>query len=201
MATKNSLEISKGGPRVDAIPREVSGSDDSTSEETTAPGPFPTQEEWDTLPRVPGSIPWTAWTVAFVEFVERFSYYGTSAVFVNFIQKPLPPGSTTGAGFLRKPGSGALGMGQRASTGMTTFNQFWSYFTPLFGAYLADQYWGRYLTIQYSNIAALVGHIILIMSAIPPVIVHPNAAIAIFSVGLVVMVSRVQGVRPNQEER
>lgn len=80
MATKNSLEISKGGPRVDAIPREVSGSDDSTSEETTAPGPFPTQEEWDTLPRVPGSIPWTAWTVAFVEFVERFSYYGTSAV-------------------------------------------------------------------------------------------------------------------------
>jgi hypothetical protein len=38
---------------------------------------------------------------------------------VNFIQKDLPPGSRTGAGFLKKPGSGALGMGQRASTGLT----------------------------------------------------------------------------------
>lgn len=88
-------------------------------------------------------------------------------------------------------------MGQRASTGMTTFNQFWSYFTPLFGAYLADQYWGRYLTIQYSNIAALVGHIILIMSAIPPVIVRPNAAIAVFSVGLVVMGIGTGGFKSN----
>jgi hypothetical protein len=40
-------------------------------------------------------------------------------VVVNFIQKDLPPGSKTGAGFLKKPGSGALGMGQRASTGLT----------------------------------------------------------------------------------
>lgn len=42
----------------------------------------------------------------------------------NFIQWPLPPGSRTGAGF--KDGqSGALGLGQRASTGLTTFYQFW----------------------------------------------------------------------------
>lgn len=42
--------------------------------------PFPTEKEWETLPKVPGSIPWTAWTVAVVEFAERFSYYGTTAV-------------------------------------------------------------------------------------------------------------------------
>jgi POT family proton-dependent oligopeptide transporter len=88
-------------------------------------------------------------------------------------------------------------MGQRASTGLTTFNQFWSYFTPLFGAYLADQYWGRYLTVQYSNIIALVGHIILIISAIPPVIVNPNAAIAMFSIGLVVMGIGTGGFKSN----
>ena len=35
-------------------------------------------------------------------------------------------------------------MGQQAATGLTTFNQFWQYFMPLFGAYVADQYWGRY---------------------------------------------------------
>lgn len=80
---------------------------------------------------------------------------------------------------------------------MTTFNQFWSYFTPLFGAYLADQYWGRYLTIQYSNIAALIGHAILIISAIPPVIVHPNAAIGVFSVGLIVMGIGTGGFKSN----
>lgn len=116
---------------------------------------------------------------------------------MNFIQKGLPPGSTTGAGFLKKPGSGALGMGQRASTGMTTFNQFWSYFTPLFGAYLADQYWGRYLTIQYSNIVALIGHAILIISAIPPVIVHPNASLGVFTVGLVIMGIGTGGFKSN----
>ena len=37
---------------------------------------------------------------------------------VNFIQQDLPPGSRTGAGFSGQ--SGALGMGQRASTGLTT---------------------------------------------------------------------------------
>lgn len=48
---------------------------------------------------------------------------------VNFIQQPLPEGSSTGAGFSGQ--SGALGMGQRASTGLKTFNEFWSYVMPL----------------------------------------------------------------------
>ncbi|PSN62742.1 MFS peptide transporter-like protein Ptr2 [Corynespora cassiicola Philippines] len=197
MATKTSLEITKGGSVLDPVPLDTSTSNSLHDESAGLVRPFPTEEEWATLPRVPGRIPWTAWTVAFVEFAERFSYYGTSAVFVNFIQKDLPPGSNTGAGFLKKPGSGALGLGQRASTGLTTFNQFWSYITPLLGAYLADQYWGRYLTIQYSNIVALVGHVILIISAIPPVIVHPNAAIAVFAVGLVVMGVGTGGFKSN----
>lgn len=40
---------------------------------------YPTEEEWRTLRRVAGKIPWTAYTVAFVELCERFSYYGTTA--------------------------------------------------------------------------------------------------------------------------
>ncbi|ORY19533.1 POT family-domain-containing protein [Clohesyomyces aquaticus] len=197
MDTKHCLEVTKGGSVFDSIPLEASSSASSKDEGAYLLRPFPTEEEWATLPRVAGTIPWTAWTVAFVEFAERFSYYGTSAVFVNFIQKSLPKGSKTGAGFLIKPGSGALGLGQRASTGLTTFNQFWSYFTPLFGAYLADQYWGRYLTIQYANIAALVGHLVLIVSAIPPVIVHPTTAVSIFAVGLVIMGIGTGGFKSN----
>lgn len=40
----------------------------------------PTDEELHTLRRVSGPIPWTAYTIAFVELCERFSYYGTTAV-------------------------------------------------------------------------------------------------------------------------
>jgi POT family proton-dependent oligopeptide transporter len=65
------------------------------------------------------------------------------------------------------------------------------------GAYVADTYFGRYLTIQYSIIFALVGHVILIMSAIPPVIVHPNAAIAVFALGLVIMGLGTGGFKSN----
>jgi POT family proton-dependent oligopeptide transporter len=196
--TRASLEVTKGASLAEPIPVASTPSLKSVNDESeNLLQPFPTEEEWATLPRVPGSIPWTAWTVAFVEFAERFSYYGTSAVFVNFIQKKLPKGSKTGAGFLKKPGSGALGKGQRASTGMTTFNQFWSYFTPLFGAYFADQYWGRYLTIQYANIVAIVGHIVLIISALPQVIVHPDTALGVFALGLVIMGIGTGGFKSN----
>lgn len=40
----------------------------------------PTDEELATLRRVSGQIPWAAYTIAFVEMCERFSYYGTTAV-------------------------------------------------------------------------------------------------------------------------
>jgi POT family proton-dependent oligopeptide transporter len=142
MDAKNSLEVTRGTEKLENATvetRPVSDTDKASDLSFNIDKPFPTEEEFATLPRVPGAIPWTAWTVAAVEFAERFSYYGTTAVceferaiilrrtqkltsisVVNFIQKDLPKGSTTGAGFLIKPGSGALGMGQRASTGLTT---------------------------------------------------------------------------------
>lgn len=40
----------------------------------------PTEEEEHTLRRVSDKIPWIAFSAAFVELCERFSYYGTSAV-------------------------------------------------------------------------------------------------------------------------
>jgi POT family proton-dependent oligopeptide transporter len=157
---------------------------------------FPSDDDFKHLRRIAGDIPWTAYTVAFVELCERFSYYGTTAVFVNFIQRPLPEGSTTGAGYDHS-NPGALGMGQQASTGLTLFNAFWSYVMPLAGAYMADQYWGRFRTIMFSIAAALLGHIILIVSALPPVIAHPNGAIACFSIGLLIMGVGTGGFKSN----
>ncbi|CAK45433.1 uncharacterized protein An08g04600 [Aspergillus niger] len=143
---------------------------------------YPTEEEERTLRRVSDSVSWTAYTVAFVELCERFSYYGTTAV----------------CRFSRRFGqSGALGQGERTSTALTTFNTFWCYVMPILGAWIADEYWGRMRTIQVSIGFAMLGHIIIIISSIPPVIVHANGALACFAVGLVIFGIGVGGFKSN----
>lgn len=164
-------------------------SDDFATDEPSAlRGPngeeYPTAKELETLRRVKGPINWIIYTIAFIELCERFAYYGTTAVFVNFIQQPLPPGSTTGAGGTNEQ-AGALDRGQQASTGLTLFSSFWSYFMPLLGGYMADSYWGKYKTIHVAIVVALFGHLIIIISALPPVIANPNGALGCFSVGLI----------------
>jgi POT family proton-dependent oligopeptide transporter len=63
---------------------DVARSDTTTSNHLAPPiefeadleGEEPTAEEMVTLRRVSGKIPWTAFTIAFVELCERFGYYG-----------------------------------------------------------------------------------------------------------------------------
>jgi POT family proton-dependent oligopeptide transporter len=88
-------------------------------------------------------------------------------------------------------------MGQRASTGIGTFNQFWVYLIPLFGAYVADKYLGRYKTICVALAIAITGHIILVISAIPPVIVHQKNSLASFLIGLIIMGVGTGAFKPN----
>ncbi|TVY80528.1 putative peptide transporter ptr2 [Lachnellula suecica] len=190
-----TMEVAKAHDGKLHAPLNIVESSGDTSAAQDGDFIHPTDEERNTLRRVSGKIPWAAYTIAFVELCERFSYYGTTAVFVNFIQQPLPEGSTTGAGFSGQ--SGALDMGQQASTGLTTFNAFWAYIMPLAGAYMADQYWGRFKTIQISIGVALVGHVILIISAIPQVIVNPKGSIACFAIGIVIMGMGVGGFKSN----
>lgn len=147
-------------------------------------------------------------TVTFVEFAERFSYYGTTAVFVNFLQQPRPFGSRSGEivqtaacyavdGIEGCSQPGGLGRGQQTSTGLTTFNSFWAYLMPLFGGYIADTYLGRYTTVQYSIIFAILGHIILIVSSLPTVMDHPEGALGCFAIGLVIMGIGTGGFKSN----
>ncbi|THU84559.1 peptide transporter PTR2A [Dendrothele bispora CBS 962.96] len=146
---------------------------------------FPTEEERLTLRRISDKIPWPAYLIAIVEMAERFSYYGSVVLFTNFIQQPLPDGSNTGAGGPTGQ-SGALGKGLQTASGITTFYQFWAYITPILGGYLADTYWGRFNTICVAIGVAFVGHVILILSAIPSVIVHPNNAMGAFVIGMLI---------------
>jgi POT family proton-dependent oligopeptide transporter len=92
--------------------------DDDVADEITV-------EELRTLRRVSDHIPIKAYTIALVELTERLSYYGAVQVFVNFIQQPNP-GTATGKALdpnAKNAKPGALGLGQQASTGLTTFNQ------------------------------------------------------------------------------
>ncbi len=67
------------------------------------------------------------------------------------------------------------------------FNSFFNYFTPLFGAFIADTYLGRFKTIWVAICIAITGHIILVVSAIPSVIAKPHTSIGVFSLGIVIM--------------
>lgn len=53
------------------------------------------------------------------------------------------------------------------------------------GGYVADTYWGKYKTIHVAVVFAMFGHLILIVSALPPVIANPSGALGCFSVGLI----------------
>ena len=79
----------------------------------------PTEEEKKTLRHIGEPLPKAAFLVAIVELCERFTYYGASGIFQNYVQRPLD-GSL---------GRGALGMGHQGATGLTTFFQFWCYGT------------------------------------------------------------------------
>ncbi|KAK0550591.1 hypothetical protein OC846_003606 [Tilletia horrida] len=168
---------------------KVSGSEhDSAHEDPDAVTP-PTDEELATLRRVPAKLPLAAFLIAFLELAERLSYYGATQVFQNFVQRPLPPCSTTGAAACLGPNatSGALGYGQRAATAVSNTNIFWVYVTPILGAYIADSYLGRFRMVCWATGIAIVGHILLVISALPSVIADRAGAMACFSVAFIVM--------------
>lgn len=71
------------------------------------------------------------------------------------------------------------------------------YVIPLFGAYIADTRWGRFKTICVSVGVAILGHILLIVSAVPGVIEHPNNSLACFIVAIIVMGLGTGGFKSN----
>lgn len=68
---------------------------------------------------------------------------------------------------------------------------------PLFGAYIADTYLGRYNTIMISVAIAIVGHIILVASGAPGVLENESHALAAFSIGWIIMGLGTGGFKPN----
>jgi proton-dependent oligopeptide transporter, POT family len=70
--TANEKKLGRGSIDVTNSPvDDVDAASDITDVE-------PSEEDLRSLRRVSGKIPWIAYTIAFVELCERFSYYGTT---------------------------------------------------------------------------------------------------------------------------
>lgn len=144
LGTVDELKAGRGSidPKIKANPEvEISGGGfygaGSSSDSPPAYNEdeeLPTEEELRTLRRVSGRINWAAYSVAICEMAERFSYYGASILYTNFVVHGLPDGSNTGAGHGHSPAvSGALGLGSKAGQGISLTNTFFAYLMPLFG--------------------------------------------------------------------
>lgn len=82
------------------------GSSGDAASLMTADGDEPTDEEKQNLRKVADKLPWAAFLVCIIELCERFTYYGLSGPFQNYIERgyhdALP---------------GAIGLGQSGATG------------------------------------------------------------------------------------
>ncbi|KAF2831161.1 PTR2-domain-containing protein [Ophiobolus disseminans] len=155
-------------------------------EEDGLGGVKPTAEELLTLRKVGEPLPKAAFLVAIVELCERFTYYGASGIFQNYIARPR-------SGEL---GRGALGLGHKGATGLSTFFQFWCYVTPILGAIIADQYLGKYNTIVIFCGVYIVGLLILTLTSIPTALDH-GAGLGGFIAAVIVIGLGTGGIKSN----
>lgn len=154
--------------------------------EIELPGPAPTEEELATLPKVADTLPIAAWLVAIVELCERFTYYGVSGPFRNYMQLDRNNPTQTGG----------LGLGSSTSSALSYFFQFFCYVTPIPAAIIADKYWGKYKTIWWSSIIYACGLLILFCTSLPTAIDH-GAGMGGLIVAMVVIGAGTGGIKSN----
>jgi len=148
----------------------------------------PTIEELNTLQHISDRIPLAAWLIVICELCERFAYYGITGPFQNYIQFPVPGPNDTQAG--------ALDRGHQTATALTTFFQFFCYLTPILGAIVADQFWGKYKAIFVACIIYLIGLLVLVLTSIPQSI---NAGVALpgLIIAMIIIGLATGGVKSN----
>ncbi len=152
----------------------------------------------ETLRKVPGYIPWACYLVCLIEFAERGSYYGVTGSLSNFIQFSLPEGGN-GAGATKvgtQETPGALGLGLQTASALTLLLTFLAYVFPLLGGILADVVFGRYKTIWIGVYFDIIGHILLVISAIPSVISGGHAVVPL-AIAIIVIALGTGLIKPN----
>lgn len=148
-------------------------------------GVAPTDEEIKTLRHVSGHIPLRCWLVAVVELAERFSYYGLSTPFQNYMQNG-PDGTPPGA----------LSLKNQGATALSYFFQFWCYVTPIFGAWVADTYLGKYKAISVFAGIYAVGSFLIFVTSIPSITSY-HTALGGYVSGIIILGIGTGGIKSN----
>ncbi|XP_068102315.1 solute carrier family 15 member 2 [Hyperolius riggenbachi] len=129
------------------------------------------------VPRICGTnYPLSIMFIIVNEFCERFSFYGMKAVLVLY--------------FLNY-----LHWSENDST--TVYHAFSAicYFTPIFGAPIADAWLGKFNTIFWLSILYVIGHVIKSVGAIPTV-GGTELHVALSMIGLVAIAFGTGGIKP-----
>ncbi|XP_028409001.1 solute carrier family 15 member 2-like [Dendronephthya gigantea] len=119
--------------------------------------------------------PCSVWFILGNEVCERFSYYGIHTILVLYLTSMLKMDN------------------ERATAIYHAFNMF-CYFSPLFGAIIADSFLGKYKTILYVSIIYGIGNIIVAVTAVPSIL--NSVKLAGPMVGLLLIALGTGGIKP-----
>ncbi|KOS22354.1 Peptide transporter PTR2 [Escovopsis weberi] len=157
-----------------------------TESEPTPDGEEPSEHEKRTLRRIGENLPFAAYLVAIVELTERFTFYGASGLFQNYISN-AEDGSN---------GAKGLGLGHQAATGLNLFFQWFCYVTPILGAIISDQYLGKYKTIMFFCCVYWVGLVVLFATSLPVALEH-GAGLPGYIVSIIIIGFGTGGIKSN----
>lgn len=119
--------------------------------------------------------PSAVWFILGNEFCERFSYYGMHAILVIYLTQMLKMDDNTATAIYH------------------AFNML-CYFSPLFGAMLADSLLGKYKTILYVSIIYAIGNVTVAITSIPAVLARVKIAGPM--IGLLLISLGTGGIKP-----
>lgn len=108
------------------------------------------------------------------EFCERFSYYGMKSILSIYLSRKLH--------FTES----------KATVIYHTFSMF-CYFTPIFGAMIADQLLGKFRTIVYISLIYILGHLLKTLAAVPTLGIPP---VEFSLLGLALIAVGTGGIKP-----
>ncbi|EMG45185.1 PTR2 Peptide transporter PTR2 [Candida maltosa Xu316] len=161
----------------------------------------PTDHESKTLRRVIGNIRYSTFILCVCEFAERASYYSTTGILTNYIQRRIDPNSPHGWG-APPPGNpdasaGALGRGLQTASALTNLLTFLAYVFPLLGGYYGDSTIGRWKAIQWGVFFGFVGHLFFIFASIPQAIEHSGAGLGLCIIAIITLSAGTGFIKPN----
>ncbi len=153
------------------------------------------------LRRVTGSIPVVCYSLCFIEFSERLSYYLIQGCITNMIQRGLPHNSTTGAvvedAAHSNESPGALGLGLPLATFLLQLMTWTANISPLISGYYADTKLGRFNAIVIGTVVGIFGHVLLLVAAFPVVLRIVPLSLILTVISLLVVAVSAGFIKPN----